>query len=494
MKRGLRYGVALLLVLAAVLLVRTLGFESRQLSVEAFDAPDVDANSVARQLARGLRHRTISHSVDGPVEAKAFFALHAQLRADFPQIHRHLERDTVSDYSLLYTWPGTRPELPAVLLLGHQDVVPVEPGSEGAWEHPPYSGDIDGTYVWGRGAIDDKGALFCIMEAVEGLLTRGFRPERTLLLAFGHDEELGGARGAIQIAALLARRGLKAEYVLDEGGIVTEGTISILDDPVALVGIAEKGSVSIEMVVETLGGHSSMPPRQTGIGILSAAIVRLEENPMPGRIDGAVDIMLDHLGPELDFPIKLMLANRWLFNPVLQRVFAGDPALDAMQRTTTAATLFHGGVKTNVLPSRVKATVNFRILPGDTSDDVYDHVERTIDDERIQLTIAAWARNPSPISPIDSESFKAIQHTISGFFPDAIVTPYLVVGGTDSRYYSELSSNIYRFAPFRFAREDRERIHGTNERIEIATLGRAVGFYTRLIETTAGPSAENRFQ
>jgi carboxypeptidase PM20D1 len=487
MKTGLRFGIALILVLAAILVVRTLGFESRQLSVDAFDDPDVDANAVAQRLARGLRHRTISHSVDGPVEAQAFLDLHAGLQADYPRTHAKLTREIVSDYSLLYTWKGTRPDLPAVLLLAHQDVVPVEPGTEGSWEHPPYAGDIDETYVWGRGTIDDKGALFCIMEAVEELVSRDFQPERTVLLAFGHDEELGGPRGATQIAALLAARGVKAEYVLDEGGAVTVGTISIVPDPVAVVGIAEKGYVSIELSIETMGGHSSMPPRQTGIGILAAAIVRLEQNPVPGGIGGAVDIMFDHLGPELDFPIKLVMANRWLFNPLLERAFSGEPTLDAMQRTTTAATIFNGGVKPNVLPSRVKATVNFRILPGDTVDSVYEHAKRTIDDERVQLTIAKESRNPSSISPIDSDGFRALQHTISGFFPDAIVTPYLVVGGTDSRYYSEISSNLYRFAPLRFSAEDRKRMHGTNERIEIAALGRAVAFYTRLIEVTAGP-------
>jgi carboxypeptidase PM20D1 len=486
MKTGFRVSMVLFAILASILVIRTIGYESRQISVDEFDAPDVDANAVARRLARGLRHRTISHHVDGPIESQAFFDLHAQLQADYPLTHAKLSREIVSDYSLLYTWPGSRPDLPAALLLAHQDVVPVEAGSEAAWEHPPYAGIIDETYVWGRGAIDDKGALFCIMEAIEGLVAKGFQPERTVLLAFGHDEELGGPRGAIQIAALLAERGVKADYVLDEGGAVTEGTISIVADPVAVVGVAEKGSVSIEMTVETMGGHSSMPPRHTGIGILAAAIVRLEENPVPGEIDGAVDIMFDYLGPELSFPFKLVMANRWLFNPLLERAFSGEPTLDAMQRTTTAATIIHGGVKTNVLPSRVKAVVNFRILPGDTIDSVYDHVLRIVDDDRVELAIAKESRNPSAIAPIDSESFRSIQRTISGFFPTAIVAPYLVTGGTDSRSYAAISSNLYRFAPVQFDAQDRERIHGTNERIEIAALGRAVGFYMQLIEETAG--------
>lgn len=484
MKLGLRIVVGFLLVLIAVLLVRTVGFESRQVAPEATSALEFDGAGIAQRLAAGIRHRTISHHVDGPVEVQAFLDLHAQLRTDYPQIHAKLTRETVSDYSLIYTWKGKRPELPAVLLLAHQDVVPVEPGTEDVWEHPPFSGDIDGTFVWGRGAIDDKGALFCILEAVEGLLSRGFVPERTIILALGHDEELGGPTGATQIAALLKERGIKAEFAIDEGGLVAVESISILDDPIALIGIAEKGYLTIELAVETTGGHSSMPPRHTGIGILSAAIVALEANPVPGSIDGAVDIMFDHLGPELSFPIKLVMANRWLFRSLLGVAFAGEAALDAMQRTTTAATIFNGGVKANVLPTRVKATVNFRILPGDTIESVREHVRRTIDDERIKLTLLN-GRNPSPISSIDSPSFKAIQQTVTNFFPDAIVSPYLVVGGTDARFYGEVSENLYRFAPFRFADEDRKRIHGSNERVAIATLSRAVGFYTALIEKTA---------
>ena len=491
MKTALKLIAGFLLTLIVILAVNTANFESRQIEAEPADVSAFDSAAIAERLSRGLKLQTISHSLDGPIEAEAFFALHAQLASDYPLTHKTLVRETVSDYSLLYTWEGTKPELPAALLLAHQDVVPVETGSEDAWEQPPYSGHIDATHVWGRGAMDDKGSLFCIMEAVEGLIARGYQPERTVLLAFGHDEELGGPQGATQIAQLLASRGIKAEYVLDEGGAVTKGTLSMLDAPVAVIGIAEKGSVSIDLVVETLGGHSSMPPRQTGIGILSAAIATLEANPIPGGIAGPVELMFDHIGPELDFPINMVMANLWLFRPLLERVFASDPSMDAMQRTTTAATIINGGVKTNVLPSRVKATVNFRILPGDTHDSVFEHVVGTIADDRIQVTKRRESRNPSPVSPVDSLGFKAIQKTVRDYFPTAIVTPYLVMGGTDSRYYSEISTNLYRFAPFLYNNEDRERIHGTNERIEIDTLGRAAGFYTRVIELTTAPGAAN---
>jgi carboxypeptidase PM20D1 len=489
MKILLRGGSLLMILLVVVLVVRAAGFESKQMSVEPFAKATFDANAIAQRLSAGLKHKTISHSLEGPIEAQAFLDLHAQLRSDYPLVHQHLSVETVADHSLLYQWKGTKPQLPVALLIAHQDVVPVEAGSETNWEHPPYSGDIDATHVWGRGAMDDKGSLFCIMEAVEGLLAQGYAPERSVVLAFGHDEELGGPKGAQGIAALLAERGIKAHYALDEGGAITVGSISIVDNPVAVIGIAEKGMVSIELDVETLGGHSSMPPRQTGIGILSAAIVALEQNPMPGGISGTVGTMLDYLGPEFGFLPSLVTANRWLFNPLLEMAFASQPTLDAMLRTTTAATIFNGGVKANVLPSRVKATVNFRILPGDLVEDVVEHVTRVVNDERVQISVAPESREPSPISPIDADGFQAIQHSIHGFFPDAIVTPYLVLGGTDARYYSGITENLYRFSPFLFTNEDRERIHGTNERIGIDTLPRAVGFYSELIKRTTGDVA-----
>ncbi|MDP6977097.1 MAG: M20 family peptidase [Myxococcota bacterium] len=482
--RVLLFALALLL---AIVVFRTLSFESRQIESAPAAVAEVDAAAAADRLARGLRHRTISHSLEGPVEAEAFLALHRQLEADYPRVHATLQREVVSQWSLLYTWRGKRPEEPAVLLLAHQDVVPVDPTSVDAWTHPPFDGVIDDGTIWGRGAIDDKGSLFAILEAVEALIESGFEPERNVLLAFGHDEELGGDHGATAIASLLRERGTPVDYVLDEGGAVTIDTMTLVSNPVAVVGIAEKGMASIVLSIDATGGHSSIPPRQTAIGILAAAIAALERNPMPARIDGTVDLMLDHLGPELSFPLKLVMANRWLFSTILSNVFSDDPTLDALQRTTTAATVFHGGVKPNVLPSRVEAVVNFRVLPGDTIASVRDHVARTIDDDRITIELMDAAREPSGVAPIDSNAFVAIQKAIGSHFPDTIVTPYLVVGGTDSRYFGELTDNIYRFMPFEFTPDDRSRMHGTDERVEIRTLVRAISFYRSLIEKSAGP-------
>jgi carboxypeptidase PM20D1 len=414
-------------------------------------------------------------------------ALRGYLESSDPRLPAALGRERVGGDGLLYTWKGRKPELPALLLLAHQDVVPVEGGTEAQWSHPPFEGVIDAGFVWGRGAIDDKGNLFAILEAVEGLLAEGFAPERTLLLAFGHDEEVGGEQGAVAIAELLASRGTAIESVLDEGGAIVQGAVPGITAPLAMIGIAEKGSVGIDLSVEVAGGHSSTPPRHTAIGILAAALTRLEANPMPGRIQGPTRKLAEHLAPELGVPFRIVLANLWLFGPVLELVMSGRPPLDAMLRTTTAVTIVGGGVKENVLPGRASAVVNFRILPGDSIDGVVRHVRRTVADERIRIQagVRSTPRNPTPESPVDDPSFARLAQTVGEVFPGVPAVPFLVLGGTDARHYAELTPRLYRLSPFRFELGDLERVHGTDERLAVANLADGVRFYRRLIESSA---------
>ena len=214
-------------------------------------------------------------------QGKEFLALHEYLKETFPKVHSGLTKETINDYSLLYTWKGSDETLKPILLMAHLDVVPVEPASEADWQHPPFEGQIQDGYIWGRGALDDKAGVMGLLEAVETLLAEGFRPKRTIYLAFGHDEELGGPNGAAKIAELLLSRKVELDYVLDEGLIIANGILPV-SKPVALIGIAEKGFVSLELSVETEGGHSSMPPPNTAIGILSEAVNKLEEGQMPG--------------------------------------------------------------------------------------------------------------------------------------------------------------------------------------------------------------------
>ena len=486
MKRLLLILGAAFLLLLGVAVVRTVRSGPIEPAVDATLQVTVP-NGAAERLAGAVRIPTISHEDSAAFDAGAFQSLHAHLQAAFPRVHSRLQREVVGAHSLLYTWQGSDPGLKPILLMGHLDVVPVEPGTEGTWEQPPFSGRVVDGFIWGRGSIDNKLSVLGTLEAAEMLLGEGFRPTRTVHFAYGHDEEVGGVRGAREIAALLERRGIQLEMVLDEGGVIGEGLLPGIAEPTALVGIAEKGFVSVELSTSGAGGHSSVPPRESPVGILSAAIVRLEGNPMPARLEGATRQLFERVGSRFPFVQRAMFANLWATRPLLTRKLDDAPTTNAMVRTTAAVTIFQAGTKENVLASRARAVVNFRILPGDSIADVLAHVRRVIDDPRVEVRQAgSFSAEPSAISATDSPSYRTIERTIRSVAPDAIVAPYLVVVVTDSRYFQELSGNVFRFMPVRLTSADLARMHGTNERLAVRDYERAIGIYRLLILNAAG--------
>ena len=479
----LTFGVVLL---ASVLLINTLRFTSKQIQVAPVPPVSVDEGSVASRLAQALRFQTVSYEDAGQIKGEEFRALHKYLEQTFPKVHSTLTKELVGDYSLLYTWKGRDETLRPILLMAHQDVVPVEPETLANWEQPPFEGRITDGHVWGRGAMDDKFALLSIMEAVEMQLVQGLQPRRTIYLAFGHDEEIGGYGGAAKIAELLRERNVELEYILDEGLAITEGVLPDVNKAVALIGIADKGYLSLELSVELESGHSSMPPPQTAIGVLSAAVTRLEERQMPASIEGVPRQTLEHIGPEMPFGKRLVMANLWLFKPLVERKLSASPSTNAGIRTTTAATIIDGGLKENVLPSRARAVVNFRPLPGDSSERIVAHVKEVINDPRVRVNKFGTSNGePSAVSNINSEGFQIIQRTVRQVFPGVVVAPALCVGGTDSEHYAKLTNNIYRFSPLRLRPEDMKRLHGINERTSVKDYAGSVKFYYQLISNSA---------
>jgi carboxypeptidase PM20D1 len=478
-------GAALVLLVGFAVAV-TARYESAQPPVQP--VPEVAIpDGAAERLAGSLRIRTISSEDPAAVDAKAFGTLHTYLQSAFPRVHRQLRRETVGTYSLLYTWQGSDSSLDPILLIGHLDVVPVEASTEDNWQQDAFSGRIVDEFVWGRGAIDNKAAVVGTLEAVEMLLVEGFRPVRTVYLAYGHDEEVGGAAGARQIAALLKARGVELEMVLDEGGVIGERILPGISEPVALVGIAEKGFVTIELSTRVAGGHSSLPPRQSAVGILSAAVARLETTQMGARLEGPTRQLFDRIGPRFPTIQRAVFANLWLTAPLVLRSLEDSPTTNAMVRTTTAPTIFQAGTKDNVLPSYARAVINFRILPGDTVATVVEHVRRAVDDSRVEVkTVGRFSTEPSAVSSIDSESFKTLERTIRRVVPDVIVAPYLVVVATDARYYSGLSRNVFRFLPLRLTSRDLERMHGIDERIGIREYETAIRTYRELVVEATG--------
>jgi carboxypeptidase PM20D1 len=486
-KKAALAALAVVVLLASVLLVRTFRFSSRQLTVPAAERLPHDEQAAAERLAAAVRLATVSQQERSNIDHAPFVELHTLIAESFPKTHQALSRETVSKYSLLYIWQGSDPSLEPLLLMAHLDVVPIAAGTEDEWVHPPFSGAIADSYVWGRGAIDDKVSVMATLEAVELLIARSFKPQRTVMLAFGHDEEIGGRDGAKAVAARLSQRGLRLHMVVDEGGVVVmPGIVAGIDKPVALIGIAEKGYASMELTAKAKGGHSSMPPKSTAVGILARAVQRVESRPMPASISGPVALQLDHIGPEMKFGMRMALANRWLFGGVIEKLFARKPPTNAMLRTTTAFTMLEGSIKENVLPPEAKAVVNFRIKPGDTVARVKYHVEQVVADPRVSIRVLEGASDPPPVSSIETPAYAAIQRTVHEVLPEAVVAPSLVIAMTDSRHYNSVCDNVYRFMPVRIGPEDIARIHGTNERMGIGNYAEVVQFYARLIQNVAG--------
>jgi carboxypeptidase PM20D1 len=447
----------------------------------------IDVQSMAAHLAGAIRLQTVSSEHPTHANLTIFSEFRDYLRQTYPNLHQTLKCERVGP-SLLYTWPGTDAALDAVLLISHMDVVPAgEPlgkslGEVPGWKHPPFSGEIADSAVWGRGAIDAKGTLIAVCEAVETLAISGWKPRRTIYIAFGHDEEIGGLEGAGRISQLLAERNVRLASIHDEGGAISQGIVPGIDKPVALIGIAEKGYVSVELTVNGAGGHASMPPASTAIGTLCRAIARLEAHPFPLRLNPVTRQMLEHLAPHMPGLARFAISQLWLLGPLVQRILAGNPANLAMMRSTCAVTVLHAGVKDNVLPSDALAVVNCRPAPGETSESVISRIREVINDPSVKVTVAGRLRTePSPIAQIDSAGYRAVEESIAQIAPGAVIAPFLVLGGTDSRHYARLSPQIFRFTPVLMTPEDLATIHGNNERLTFENCRRMVGFYLALL-------------
>jgi carboxypeptidase PM20D1 len=478
--------IAAIIVLAGVLAFNVFSHGSRQLQVATIPKAQVDAQAAAARLAEAIRFRTVSSYEKPEQHADALRGMQTHIEKSFPAFHAAAKREVVADYSLLYIWEGSDPKAQPIGLLAHQDVVPVAPGTDKDWRHPPYDGVIADGFIWGRGSWDDKGNLYSMLEAAEILAKAGFKPKRTIYFAFGHDEEIAGMRGAKNIAALLASRGVKLDFVIDEGLLITDGLVGGLDKPAALIGLAEKGYATLVLHAEATPGHSSMPPRDTAIGMMAAALARLEDHRLPMQIRGTVAEMFGTLAPEMSGISRVALSNLWLFRPLLLREFAKSGPTEATVRTTTALTIFNAGDKDNVLPGLAEATVNFRLLPGDTQATVTEHVRETIRNDRIGIKPFPANVDPPPVTGTASPAYQMLNRTIREIFPDVIVAPGLMVGGTDSRHYVGVTDKIFRFSPVRANGEDLKRFHGTNERLSIEGYADMIRFYRRLMENAAG--------
>ncbi|MDO6694334.1 M20 family peptidase [Aliiglaciecola sp. 3_MG-2023] len=488
MKKLIGLLLLFLVILTAILWIRTeTVFVDKQLQVQQIERQlPLDKDAVVSRLAKGIQFKTISYDDPKQFDDKPFIDLRRHIQQSYPLVHQIAQQKTFSEHSLLYYFPGTDKTLKPALFMGHMDVVPVDDATLDKWQQPPFSGAVVNDVIWGRGTLDDKVTVFALLESMELLLQQNKSFKRGIYLAFGHDEEIGGYQGAAKIAEYLQDQGIEFEFVLDEGGAITQGIIPKVEQPVAIIGIAEKGIVNLKLTVDSQGGHSSQPPEHSALGILSEAIVNIENNQFDTDLTFS-KMTFDAIATYAPMSNRLPMANLWLFEPVVSNVMLDTPSSAASIRTTIAATMASGSSKSNILPSQASAVINFRILPGDTIETVKQHVINAIDDERVVVS-DFMGTEPSAVSPTDSFAYKLIEKHIRQQNNEVLVAPYLLVGATDSRYYNALSDNIYRFMMIRLDPDGLTRFHGINEQLQVTDYLSAIRFFHAVLQETSGVS------
>ncbi|WP_328477678.1 M20/M25/M40 family metallo-hydrolase [Actinoplanes sp. NBC_00393] len=428
-----------------------------------------------------LRIPTVSTRNPDDWDHAAFEAFHAALREHFPLLHAHLELTRIGDYGLLFRWPGESAERP-VVLMAHIDVVPVEGGE---WTHPPFGAVVEGGVIWGRGTLDDKSSLVAICLAVEDLLAGGFRPAQDVWLSFGCNEEVAGDAAPLAVAHL-RDRGVEPWFVLDEGGAVAYDAFPGVTEPIAVIGVTEKGITSLELRVEGRGGHASTPAKLGPTARLARAITRLDRSAMRASIPQATVELFRRAAPLAKQPMRSALMTAARFRPLLTRLLlAAGPESAAMVRSTFAVTTLTGSPSLNVVAASATAGVNIRIMIGDTVESVVAHVRKVIADDQVRIRILD-AGEPSPASPID-DAFDLLEATTAKHFPEAVTAPYVMMAATDARHFTAICRRVYRFTPFAMTKKQREAIHSYDEHLRVDAFLKGVDWYRSLLESLPFP-------
>lgn len=439
--------------------------------------PDADRDAVG-SLQALVRIPTVSWTDEDAIDRTAFEALHAELARQFPLLHERLERHRVGTHGLLFRWAGAAADRPLVLM-AHQDVVPVDESAP--WQHPPFGAEIHDGAVWGRGALDDKGALAAICQAVETLLAQDFVPAQEVWLSFGAREEVSGPDARLAVDAL-AQFGVRPWLVLDEGGAVAHEAFPGIEPPLGVIGVCEKGTTTVELVAEGRGGHSSTPATDGPTARIARAVTRLERHQLRPRVPEPTIRMFERLAPYAPTGTAALFRNAGRLRPALARaLIATGPEAAALARTTMTVTTLQGSPAHNVIASRATAGVNLRIMVGDSVASVVAHIRRTVRDRSIRLDVLD-ANEPSPVSPSEGPAYDLVARTIEEVFPDAVVTPYVMMAATDARFFAQVCTQVYRFAPFRMTRAQRESIHSYDEHLGVEDFLAGIRWYRRLLE------------
>ena len=461
----------LLLGILLVLGVRTARFRPEPIEAPPADEIPLDGAAAVEHLRQMIRCRTVSAPEER--DEAEFERFRDLLPRCYPQVFSRCRVERVDSTGLLIRWEGKRHEAPAVFL-SHYDVVPADPE---AWEKPPFDAVLEDGVLWGRGALDMKNQLCCTLEAMEYLLKQDFRPERNIYMALSGEEEIMGPT-AETIRDLFRQRGIAPVFVLDEGGDIIDGFFPGTDQTCAMVGVGEKGVANLHFVAKSAGGHASVPTKDNPLLRLCQAVTRLRS--FPQRSCPALERMVDVMGRYCDSKTRLLLANRDVLRPLYYRWLRRQGGmLEASSRTTVALTRARGSSVGNVIPTEAELFANVRMLWGDTTESVIRRLRKEMRDPGIEIQKSVCA-DPRPDSEL-TEGWDALRSAIRATWPEAVVTPYLMVATTDARHWRDICPNVYRFSAKTVTGEEKATVHGNNERIRVENTLRGAQFFVRLM-------------
>ena len=470
---------------AAINAVRAARFVPEKKEQAPLEKENVNVERYRKNLSKAITIQTISHNNPEDTDWSKFDEFREFLLETHPLIKEKLELTIVGRANLVFRWKGKDETLDPIAMLSHQDVVPVEAGTEGDWTHPAFEGFDDGEFIWGRGALDMKNHLMAVVESVETLLEEGFEPERDVYLLFGENEEVVASddSGATAIMNHLKAKGVHLDAIIDEGGAMLPVNIKgvIEDKYLAGIGIAEKGYADYKVTVHSKGGHSSQSPKHTAIGKLADVIKDIENHQFPSKISDNVFELFSEIGKNCTYPVRLVTCNLKFMKPVLKEIMKQIPPAASFIRTVTGVTMAEGSPAANVLPQQASITANFRMMPGTSIKDVETHIRKVVRNKNIDVELVQ-GKEPSLFSPTDSRCYNIIKDLTERADSRVIVAPFLVMGGTDACYYQPVCENIYRFAPFKAGADLLLTTHNTNERLPIACIEEALSFFKRYIK------------
>ncbi|NLT15220.1 MAG: M20/M25/M40 family metallo-hydrolase [Clostridiales bacterium] len=470
--------LALIVAFLGVILIRAAIFRPRTEKEDEPETVDFDRDAAVSTLQELIHCRTVSFydpAMEDDTEFERFIGLLPEL---YPEVARECILTRLPNRALLFKWNGTEHNAPSVLM-SHYDVVPVDADK---WTKPAFDALIDENGVlWGRGCLDTKLTFNGIMYAANHLITRGYKPSQDIYFAFSGGEEVNGP-GAVHIVDWFENHGITPALVVDEGGAVVENVFPGVQRPCALIGIAEKGMMNIELSVSSSGGHASSPKPHSPIGILSRACCRLENHPFKMHITESAAEMFDTLGRHSSFMYRIIFANLWCFGGILDTMSKKKGGeLNALLRTTVAFTQASGSQAPNIIPPTASFVANLRLNPRDSVDSALGYVKSIAGDENVHFTVGAGAINPSAISEIRCSAWGKVAEAVADTWPGCIVSPYLMVQCSDSRHYGRISNHVYRFSAADLTAEERSSIHGNDEHVRVEVVKRAVEFYIRLM-------------